>query len=94
MSVVNRTDAGSDFGSDSDADADHESASRRAQHHVYSGHDGDDLLDDDSQSRTRGRDGGDLVLSDDEDNGMLTPASWTEVGSVVSEDVGPGPLRS
>lgn len=83
MSVINATDAGSE----SDT-ADFESASRRGQHHVYND---DDLT---SQSRSRGRDGGDLVLSDDEDNGMLTPASWTEVASVVSEDVGPHGMHS
>ena len=34
------------------------------------------------------------VMSDDEGTGMMTPASWTEVGSVVSEsDGGAGPIR-
>ena len=34
------------------------------------------------------------VMSDDEGTGMMTPASWTEVGSVVSEsDTGAVPAR-
>lgn len=34
------------------------------------------------------------VMSDDEDAGMVTPASWSEVGSVISEETGPRPVRA
>ncbi|EMR67168.1 hypothetical protein UCREL1_5832 [Eutypa lata UCREL1] len=44
---------------------------------------GEDLGDDAASARSGGRFYD--VMSDDEGTGMMTPASWTEVGSVVSE---------
>lgn len=55
---------------------------------------GDDIADEAASARSGAAGRYYDVMSDDEGTGMMTPASWTEVGSVVSESDAGGAARA